>query len=369
METTKTNFQELFVNLLSKLSEREQEVLKKRYQLTSDLEKKATLKTIGDNYSITRERVRQIEKEAIRKIVEFAGTSEYSDNFKALEDEYSHFLERKGGLIREDHLLEQYVNESHDLGDLHANAYLFVLEHLFDSAIRVASHEYLNSVWTLKGLDLNHVQDVLTKVEDRLGETTKLHSSNEMIAVAKNQLSDELNSYLSTHLEKHGDLQVEKLLESYLHSASKIESNILDQWGLVSWETIKPKKLGDKVRLVFQQSTKPLHFRDIAEAINGAKFDHKKICAATVHNELIANSGFVLIGRGIYALKDWGYSSGTVSDIIVNVLKESDQPMSKEDIYDKVLGQRQVNKSTIYLTLINKDKFAKTEDGKFGLLN
>ena len=162
-------------------------------------------------------------------------------------------------------------------------------------------------------------------------------------------------------------MNLEDFIENYLHTSQTIEKNILDKWGLVHWETVKPKKLGDKIFLVFQKVNEPLHFRDIADKINQANFDHKNICAATVHNELIANDKYVLIGRGIYAIKDWGYSIGTVADIIERILTESEKPLSKSDIYEEVLRQRKVNKSTIYLTLINKDKFNKTAEGLFSL--
>jgi len=149
--------------------------------------------------------------------------------------------------------------------------------------------------------------------------------------------------------------------------AKKVEKNILNTWGLAEWPDVRPKKLSDKIHLVFTKVEKPLHFRDVAEMINTSNFDKKTICAATVHNELIANEGYVLIGRGIYAKKDWGYTPGTVTDIIVRILNDESRPMSKDEIYQEVLKQRQVNPSTIYLSLINKDKFNKVEGGLFEL--
>jgi len=41
--------------------------------------------------------------------------------------------------------------------------------------------------------------------------------------------------------------------------------------------------------------------------------------------------------------------------------------LNRDQIYQQVLEQRQVNKSTIYLTLINKDKFSKLDSGEFAL--
>ena len=364
---SQVNFQDLFVNLLSKLSEREQEVLKNRYHLTSNLDKKATLKQIGDTYNITRERVRQIEKEAVRKFVEHAKAEEFAIPLKQIEQAYITFLEQKGGLVREDHLLEDFVNKNHNFDELHTNAFLFALEHFFGSTHKVENHDALYSAWKLQNVELETIVQLITQLEQILEQEKKLYGQTEMLELAKASLTEELKTLLNDYTFKHG-LDLENFLESYLQTTSKIEKNILGEWGLANWDTIKPKKLGDKIKLVFQKVKKPLHFRDIAENIGNAKFDHKKICAATVHNELIANDGFVLIGRGLYALKDWGYSTGTVAEIIKQVLEQAGGPMTKEDIYNKVLEQRQVNKSTIYLTLINRDRFTKTSDGKFDTL-
>ncbi len=366
-ENEKISFQELFTNLLSKLSEREQEVLKNRYYLTNDLQKKATLKQIGDNYNITRERVRQIEKEAVRKFVEFAKGQEFATSLNQIEQDYLTYLEQQGGLVREDYLLEDFVSSNHEFGNLHTNAFLFVLENLFDSTTKVDNHDSFHNIWILNDFDIENVAELISQLQQTLENEKKLYGHTEMLDLTKSNLNDDLSSFLNDQATKH-NLDIASFLETYLNSTSKIEKNILDQWGLANWETISPKKLGDKINLVFQRIKKPLHFRDIADKINQANFDHKKICAATVHNELIANDGFVLIGRGLYALKDWGYTTGTVAEIINQILSESGEPLTKESIYEKVLGQRQVNKSTIYLTLINRDKFTKDENGKFGLI-
>ncbi len=61
---------EYVMNMLARITEREANVLKMRYGLDSD-GNKMTLKEIGKAVGLTRERVRQIEKEAKRKLEEF----------------------------------------------------------------------------------------------------------------------------------------------------------------------------------------------------------------------------------------------------------------------------------------------------------
>jgi hypothetical protein len=193
-------------------------------------------------------------------------------------------------------------------------------------------------------------------------------SEDDLHALIEAEVMSEIEqSYLAKYSDKHTDLSTQDLVKTLLSITKKIEKNILDQWGLAKWSEIKPKKLADKIKLIFLRENEPLHFREVADRINQANFDHKSICAATVHNELIANVDYILIGRGIYALKDWGYTPGTVTDIIISILKDSEAPLTKEDIYQEVLKQRKVNPSTIYLSLINKDKFNKLSNGQFSL--
>lgn len=365
--TSTTNFQELLVSLLSQLSEREQEILKKRYHLTADLDKKSTLKQIGDFYNITRERVRQIEKEAIRKLAELKNANEFATELQYLEQELIKYLERNGGLAREDHLLKDYVSSNHSLDFFHSNAYLFVLENLFETVDKQSSHNDLHPVWHLKDFELTQVVELLAELASHVEGEKKLYDHSEILTVAEDKVTAELKGAVESYLTKHSELELKQVIESYLNASTKIEKNILGKWGLSHWENVGPKKLGDKILLIFQKEENPLHFRDIADKINDANFDHKRICAATVHNELIANNKYVLIGRGIYALKDWGYKTGTVAEIIAEVLAKSDRPMTKDEIYNEVLKQRKVNKSTIYLTLINKDKFEKIGANQFGL--
>jgi len=353
---------------LSKLTEREQIVLKNRYHLTNDLNKKATLKKIGDIYNITRERVRQIERESVRKIKELAAESEAAEFFKKIENDCVNFLEKNGGLAKENFLVDSFIKENYELNDLNANAFLFAMDNFLPKTEKIKNHESFHPIWKVSDLDLTKIENWLKEIETILTEKKDLLKHEQLLDLAREKLGDDLKQYFELLKEKHNLQDIKDFLESHLGASAKIEKNINDEWGLAHWETISPKKLGDKIALIFKKESKPLHFRDIAERINQANFDSKKICAATVHNELIANENFVLIGRGLYANKNWGFVTGTVAEIIRSVLATNGEPMSKEKIMEEVLRQRQVNRSTIYLTLINKSKFQKTPDGKFAII-
>ncbi|MCD4761921.1 winged helix-turn-helix domain-containing protein, partial [bacterium] len=158
-----------------------------------------------------------------------------------------------------------------------------------------------------------------------------------------------------------------KTLYSILKAAKHVEQNKFGHWGVHNWREIKPKTINDKIYLILKHQGKPLHFAGIADMINKIVFDNKKANAATVHNELILDSKYVLVGRGLYGLKEWGYKKGTVADVIKSILNEIDEPITRNEIIEKVLEKRLVKKATIILALMNKDKFKK-EEGKYILV-
>jgi len=125
---------------------------------------------------------------------------------------------------------------------------------------------------------------------------------------------------------------------SYLEISKKIQPNREGVLGLIEWPEIKPRGVKDKAFLVFKKHGKPLHFTEVAKLID--KFDYnmpnKKTYPQTVHNELIKDPRFVLVGRGTYALSEWGFVPGTIKDIITKVLKEKNEPLHKDEVVKQV---------------------------------
>jgi hypothetical protein len=159
----------------------------------------------------------------------------------------------------------------------------------------------------------------------------------------------------------------EKVLVNFLDLAEKVEKNVFGHWGLTSWKQIVPKDVGDKAYLVLKQHGKPEHYSIITDMINAAKFDGRTAYKETVHNELIKDNRFILIGRGIYALNEWGYKAGVVSDVIKEILQEAGKPLSKEKIIEEVLKRRHVKKITILVGLSNKKLFTKVDKSLYAL--
>ena len=85
---------------------------------------------------------------------------------------------------------------------------------------------------------------------------------------------------------------------------------------------------------------------------------------ATTHNELIKDPRFVLIGRGLYALAEWGYAPGVVRDVIRDLIV-AEGPLKKEEVVERVKKARFVKENTIAVNLNNPRYFKREKDGRY----
>jgi len=341
----------ILAELLQLLDEREREVLNLRYGFSTNT--RHTLEDIGKKFSITRERVRQIESAAVKKI-------KNSESFKKRQEELIQLIEQVldevGGIMSEQKLYEKLSQISNS--EKVEAAIRFLIDKLVsDRFILIKENDKMVKSWATKTASLNDYEKVINTI------SKILDTINNILTL------EELHQRLHEHEEHRESPEIPKeVFENILHAAASFEKNPFNHWGYKHWPLVKPKRMNDKIYLVLKNHKKPMHFTEIAEKINETNFDHKIAHPATVHNELILdNDRYVLIGRGIYALKEWGYKAGVVTDIIKDILNEKG-PLKKEDIIEEVLKQRMVKKSTITLMLTNKKLFKKLPDGRYSLI-
>jgi len=328
-------------HFLSALPKRAQDVITKRYGLGTAT-KKMTLEAIGETYGITRERVRQIENFALMTIRK-------SDAFKkevAIFDELEQHMTSQGGLVPEHDFLASVASDKSTQNNIH---FLLVLGELF---VKHKEDEDFSHRWSVDPATATKVHDSLRKLYASLGDDELLEESK-MIERFLNHLKDVSESYKN-----------EEVLRRWLSISKKIGKNQLGEWGPTASPNISARGVRDYAFLVLRRHGSPMHFTEVAKAI-GTHFD-KRAHVATTHNELIKDKRFVLVGRGLYALTEWGYSTGVVRDVVTEILKKSG-PLTKEDIVEKVLRERYVKPNTILVNLQNPKYFKKVKDGRYTL--
>ncbi|MEK9147911.1 MAG: HTH domain-containing protein, partial [Patescibacteria group bacterium] len=215
-----------------------------------------------------------------------------------------------------------------------------------------AEDEMWHERWFTKAEASKAAETILAKTAEELGKIGKPVPAAELFQILKKQAREVL-----------GSVPNPEALESYLSISKIIKQNPYGEFGLVSWPTIRPRGIRDKAYAVLAKTAKPTHFRDVAGAIAKAGWSSKKAHPQTVHNELIKDPRFVLVGRGLYALREWGYEPGTVADVISAAIKSSRRPLYRDEIVKRVLEKRFVKANTILLNLQNKRLFRKTPEG------
>ncbi len=103
---------------------------------------------------------------------------------------------------------------------------------------------------------------------------------------------------------------------------------------------------------------------DIAKVINESGLSGQVALAPTVHNELIKDERFVLVGRGMYALREHGYEPGIAREVIQKVLREAG-PLKPNDVVAHVAKQRFFKPNTVLINLQNKSFFERLPDGRY----
>lgn len=324
------------------LPKRVRDVIERRFGIGKSKERK-TLEAIGATYGITRERVRQIESQGLKKLRSHYAIQGKKEVFDALKDE----LTKRGGISGEEEFLESLAKSGEE-----KNHIRFLLT-LADGFKRHKEDDEFSSRWSSDD-----------KLSDACHEAIKtLHKDLEgSEPLEEKDIKAKLASIAQDKLPQGTSGEA---LDSWLSVSKLISKNALGGWGLTSSPHISPRGVRDLAYLVMKRHGSPMHFSEVTNAIKKNLSEPAHL--QTVHNELIKDDRFVLVGRGLYALGEWGYQTGTLKEVIKNILTASG-PMQKDKLIEKILKERHVKNATILINLQDKKSFATLEDGSIGLV-
>lgn len=330
----------LIKKLLSEIPERGREVLTLRFGLGPSSTRE-TLESIGERWSITRERVRQIEASAIEAVRSSKLFKEAEESF----DELLKFVESLGAIVPEDHLLERLSGDEKG-----KNRFRFLLV-VGSSFFRERETDEFYARWHVDHSTAKKVHKALSSLYASLSDSEVL-SESELFKKFIEELKDVDTAYRN-----------EEVLKRWLSLAKNISKNPLSEWGRAHAPSIRTKGIRDFAYLVIKRKGAPMHFREVANAITD--LFAKKAHVATTHNELMKDERFVLVGRGLYALSEWGYRPGVVRDVIREVL--SGGPMTRDQVLTKVKEVRYVKDNTILVNLNDPRHFKRNKNGTYAL--
>ncbi len=319
--------------------DREREIVARRFGL---FDRRETLEQIGELLGITRERVRQLEKSVIAR---FKTTAEQGQlpHIKDVEVTLIEQLRGMGDAARVSELTAAVTAENTKtdqsrvifLATLCPNLSVIEEDDHYHQAVGITA---IRDTASMKA-DIGKLIDTIGKA----GEPIDISTASKTAGVTTTQQA------------------------ASLAAISKSLATLNNRWGLVKWPMVNPKNIRDKIYVILKENGKHMHFNEIAESIKQSDFKRKDVTTQAIHNELIKDKRFVLIGRGIYALKEWGYEKGTVADIISEVLREAGEPLHRDEIVKRVLKSRFVKETTILLNLQGKTQFKRVAKATYEL--
>jgi predicted Zn-ribbon and HTH transcriptional regulator len=320
--------------------DREREIITRRFGL---FDRKETLEQIGELLGITRERVRQLEKAILIRLKIAAGDNKLP-SVHDIERAMIRHLSEKGRVSRVSDITTDIIGK--DATPEQRSHVAFIAELSSSIAVVNENDDYYHAIGIKDHADekkiKSHVEEIVKAIKQH-GEP-----------ISAEALHDKLNHEHPDHVRA-------------LATTSKKLASLKDHWGLVKWPTVNPKNIRDKIYVILADNGTPMHFSDIAKSIKKSDFKRKDVTTQAIHNELIKDKRFVLIGRGIYALDSWGYSKGTVADIITDVLQKAGEPLHRDEIVKRVLESRQVKETTILLNLQSKSQFKRVSKATYEL--
>lgn len=325
---------------LADFSPKQREVIRGRFGLNQN-GKRRTLQEIGDDLSLTRERVRQIEAKS-REVLADILSGMLSD---FLAETYA-MLENRGGFANDEH----FISDIERVGLIDSVRYAsnklrFVLEVSNGAPFYYTGDREVSPFWYVN----EKRRTDAVRLARRIVEKFEQAGPDAVIVRGK-------------HLEWLDPLELGRILPICL----RVDTNVFGDVGLREWPEITPRFSRDRAYLVLKKNGNPLHFKDIALLIKNYGLSKRNVHPQTVHNELIKDNRFVLVGRGMYGLKEHGYEGGTVKEVITRVLKEYG-PMNAAELINAVKKRKLSKENTILLNLQNKQYFERLPEGTYRL--
>jgi hypothetical protein len=332
----------LINSALAGLNPRQKEVITARFGLDGQTDGE-TLAAIGERLNVTRERVRQIENGAIAVV---KTNIDKNPEAGVVLEKIKKFIISRGGVSKKADVVHYASTLASGVRENHLD-FLAEASGVFNL---YREDDAFNPFYYVTEKDLKTASTFVN------GWVNFLKSHKEKV------FSDSYQVQLASYLKAKPVAQ--EIAENYLGISKQIGRNPYGDQGLFEWAEINPATVRDKIYLVLKKKEEPLHFEDIAKHINKVGFDDQEALAPTVHNELIKDSRFVLVGRGIYGLKEHGYEPGTAREVIAKVLKTKG-PLKPNDVVTHVNQQRFFKPNTILINLQNRNFFERMNDGRY----
>jgi len=320
-------------------SPRDRAVIEHRFGLGG---KRETLNEVGQRFHLTRERIRQVENSTLRALRGVLAADPVPEVSAAIE-QVTDTIDDMGQAASVDALATRVVGESTTV----ARGVVMLLSELSPHLVVMAGNaNYHASIVHSDTLDKRAVRAQIDTL------VAALQKHGQPVALA------DWPGIVETPSSAAQVAAIASLSKEIIHKG--------DEWGLPQWAIMNPHNIRDLAYILLRQVGEPMHYSAIADAVNAGAMGASAFSRKVVHNGLIKDPRFVLIGRGKYALAEWGYTKGSLPDVIAGVLRQ-ESPLSSDEIVRRVMQVRHLQDRTIRMSLHAQPQFRRVAKAEYVL--
>ncbi|GIW67207.1 MAG: hypothetical protein KatS3mg096_075 [Candidatus Parcubacteria bacterium] len=287
------NLTKILSDVFSCLNQREKDILIRRFGLEGEEE---TLEELGNDYNVTRERIRQIQENALNKIIPLIKKNK---EVSKIIKQSKKFLKPIG--VRRGKTFFYFLDQKLDFSFQEIKIFKFFS--LFsEEIIYYQNDDYLDDFYAENEKIYQFSLHLLKKIYLTFLDSREVYPEEKILAL------------ILKEIKKHFNINpgYDDLID-FLKILKNIGKNPFNFWGVKNHNFITPRCLKDKIYLIFKLERRPMHFKEIYQKLHQlAKVEdesihyywHKTYNPNSIRNELIKHNEFVLIKPGVYVLKN-----------------------------------------------------------------
>lgn len=322
------------------------DIVKRRYGFV--MGEKETLEEIGKSYGLSRERIRQIQQKAFRRMSHPSNASR-----RPIINLMERMLFDNGCLVSDqdaDSLVSQiFANQPFDgssLLDLFADLGWIQSHRIGDLSF------YAPKINGFKLIDfMEDIFELLKKSAEPLSPTSILNK----LPPIKEIRDDRLN--LLNLITKNCSL--DPRIETKI--AGKFSTYRMTKYVVNLWIPL--------IIQVLEEAQTPLYYTEIADRVNDKVISsNRHLEPRRAHSLLIENSSFAHVGiRGTYGLIKWGLRKESTGELAIECIEKAGFPLHWEQIYNYISRFKDSPKMNIRSILDQSGKFEKKGTGFYGI--
>jgi hypothetical protein len=301
------------------LNEREKFIFANNYGFVLS-SKKQTLQSIGDNYSITRERVRQIAQNIPTKIED--AVKAIANKFPFLQTHLDYEIDIKKDMIIIGQEITDMINNRENL-HFTPRFYGYVFSSLY--------HKYFNTFQ-----DIDETYKAYFLINRKYFDVFDFKAFHEDMAIRRDRRIEqtyylEFNKYLP-EFTLSGNTITDKI-RSICKSIISEEFEISLEKGKIRFDRNTMIKLSEYILDILAAAGKPLKLKEICKELK-TRTSKVPPNLESLRSSILSVEEVVAIGKtSTYALRIWdSIKTGTIKDLVKEFLEQYDEPKHIADI-------------------------------------